>query len=61
MSGHNGILERTGGQVFMANFFGRHDLPSCVQEKICFKFGRNYLTNCGGLTFFFAGNESYIH
>jgi hypothetical protein len=53
-SGCNGILEKTGGQVSKANIFERPDLSSRVKEKVCFKFGPNYLTNRGSLKFCFC-------
>jgi hypothetical protein len=54
-SGHNRILEKTGGQVSKANIFETPDLSSCEKVKSCFKFGPNYLTNRARLKFYFCG------
>jgi hypothetical protein len=54
-------LERTGGEVSKVKIFERRDLPSCVKEKSYFKFDVTTYQIGGGLTFLFAGNESFIH
>jgi len=54
MSGRNGNLERTGGQVSKVKIFKGRDLSSCVKEKSYFNFGRNYLPNRVWLKFSFC-------